>query len=484
MAISCRHGVLLLLACRPVDAFAPPKNNLNNNPQTVTSSSTTSLHALPPLIIGPMIKKMRDEQQKANMPLANADEAKNEAPGLRVGEKAWKWPPVWPYDKNFFKRASELDAAKMAASPLSMMTGGGGMPSMDANGETAMDGSVFDSLGYWEKMRDVKTDLDERVAEKIRFHYSFYLEDDMSILELGAAEESYLPPNLQLRRHVGIGAVKSQMNDNPSITESYVVDLNNVVEDIGIQSVEFANLGEDVFDAVIMANTIDFINNPREVFKSCWRALKPGGIMMVPFLAKDAYPEKFDEAFTKQWRDMTDDQHMWVAGSFFVFSAGEGWEGLKGFDISPVDARKPADENVLSKITNRNNNDDLPPGAYVVQARKKFQEEEVDENDIEGFINSRLWMLPTLETRDKKLVVPRLARAYELLETEEERQRMIQHVDSLPKIYESLIKMDQFAFTFNMQAQLAADLVGDPDFTGSEVQINNMKMGKERERVY
>ena len=205
---------------------------------------------------------------------------------------------------------------------------------------------------------------------------------------------------------------------------------------------------------------------------------------MVPFLAKDAYPEKFDEAFTKQWRDMTDDQHMWVAGSFFVFSAGEGWEGLKGFDISPVDARKPADENVLFKITNRNNNDDSPPGAYVVQARKKFQEEEVDENDIEGFINSRLWMLPTLETRDKKLVVPRLARAYELLETEEERQRMIQHVDSLPKIYESLIKMDQFAFTFNMQAQLAADLVGDPDFTGSEVQINNMKMGKERERVY
>ena len=30
--------------------------------------------------------------------------------------------------------------------------------------------------------------------------------------------------------------------------------------------------------------------------------------MMVPFLAKDAYADKFDEAFTKQWRDMTDDQ--------------------------------------------------------------------------------------------------------------------------------------------------------------------------------
>lgn len=199
--------------------------------------------------------------------------------------------------------------------------------------------------------------------------------------------------------------------------------------------------------------------------------------MIVPFLAKDAYVEKFDEAFTKQWRDMTDDQHMWVCGSFFVFSAGDGWEGLKGFDISPEGARKP-DENVISKITK--GNDDAPPGAYVVQARKKFQEEEIDEDDVEGFINSRLWMLPTLETRDKKLVVPRLARAYELLDTEDEKNRMLQHFDSLPKIYESLIKMDQFAFTFSMQAQLAADLVGDPDFTGSDIQIKNMKMGKQR----
>lgn len=89
----------------------------------------------------------------------------------------------------------------------------------------------------------------------------------MSVLELGAAENSYLPEDLKLNRHVGIGAVKAQMEENPSITESYVVDLNDVVEDIGIKSVDFSNLGEDAFDAILMANTIDFINNPREVFK-------------------------------------------------------------------------------------------------------------------------------------------------------------------------------------------------------------------------
>lgn len=89
----------------------------------------------------------------------------------------------------------------------------------------------------------------------------------MSILELGAAEESYLPPNLKLNKLVGAGAVQSQMDANPDITESYVVDLNNVIEDEGVNDAKFAELCNGDFDAVIMANTIDFLNHPREVFR-------------------------------------------------------------------------------------------------------------------------------------------------------------------------------------------------------------------------
>ena len=199
--------------------------------------------------------------------------------------------------------------------------------------------------------------------------------------------------------------------------------------------------------------------------------------MIVPFLSKDAYADKFDEAFTKQWRDMSDDQHMWVAGSFFQFSAGEGWDGLKGFDISPSDAKKLDSEgNLLTKLQQNTDKGSLP-GAYVVQAKKKSMVEEItSDDDVEEFIKSRLWMMPTLEDRDKKLVVPRLTRAYDALD-QSGRDRMVQHLNSLPKIYASLIKMDQFAFTFSMQAQLAANLVGDPDFDGNDLQINNMKMG-------
>jgi len=85
--------------------------------------------------------------------------------------------------------------------------------------------------------------------------------------------------------------------------------------------------------------------------------------------------------------------------------------------------------------------------------------------------------MPTLEDRDKKLVAPRLVRAYDALPAQEDKDRMMQHFDSLPKVYASLVKMDQFAFTFGMQAQLAADLMGDPDFEGNDAQVSNMKMG-------
>lgn len=113
-------------------------------------------------------------------------------------------------------------------------------------------------------------------------HYSFYLQDGMSILELGAAEKSYLPSDLKLKKHVGIGAVQEQMDLNPSLTSSMVLDLNDVIDDVGLRKEEeilrtllnpsttngqYDNADDEGFDAIIMANTIDFLISPREVFK-------------------------------------------------------------------------------------------------------------------------------------------------------------------------------------------------------------------------
>ena len=210
----------------------------------------------------------------------------------------------------------------------------------------------------------------------------------------------------------------------------------------------------------------------RTVYRTAWHLLKPGGLMIVAFSNKEAYKGKFDRAQTRMWRDFNDDQHMWVCGSFFQFSAGDGWENLKGFDISPPGAKDMSDTGPLSFLKGGKNNN-----MYVVQATKGFQDETIDDADPERYFKSKMWMLPVMEERDKLLVTPRLRRAYEYATTDEEREAIEQNVQHLPSIYESLIKMDQFSFTFSMQAQLAVDLVADEDFNGNEDQLLALSQG-------
>ena len=89
----------------------------------------------------------------------------------------------------------------------------------------------------------------------------------MSVIEFGAAEESYLPNNLVLARHVGVGASKGLMDRNPALTERMIVDLNDAIPGEGLKSIEINDLGENSFDVVLMANTIEFLTSPTELFR-------------------------------------------------------------------------------------------------------------------------------------------------------------------------------------------------------------------------
>jgi hypothetical protein len=64
--------------CGGVQAFAPSPQlpSKLSVASSSTSTSTTRLH-----IIGPMIRKMRENADKKNMPMANPDEVRLEAPG-------------------------------------------------------------------------------------------------------------------------------------------------------------------------------------------------------------------------------------------------------------------------------------------------------------------------------------------------------------------------------------------------------------------
>jgi len=438
----------------------------------------SALNALPPMIIGPMIKKMKAEQAEKKKPMIESEDAKGQAPGIRVGGSAWKWPPIWPYADDFFTPTEDLEAPPDASQSLKSMAGMmNAAPTMPESEEVETNEIVkLDVIKYWgEEKGNVRTELDEEAVEKLTGHFKFYLKPGMSVLEFGAAEKSYFPKELELSRHVGVGLNKDLMDENQALTEKLVVDLNNVVPSRDVDSDDLRKLATDPFDAVVMTNTIDFLTNPREVFRTAWYLLKPGGLMIVPFATKNAkeYVGKFERAQVKAWREFSDDQHMWIAGSFFQFSAGEGWEQLLGFDISPESAKDNLDNPGPLAMLQRGKDNNM----YVVQAVKAAEVDEIDEGNPEKSISSKMWMLPTLEDRDKKLVVPRLARGFTKATSEEKKDAVATNLILLPKVYEALIKMDSFAFNFQSQAQLAADLVLDPDFKATDEQIKALKQG-------
>lgn len=460
-------SAFLVVAASSTDAFVTKSSSASQ----IVRQSETSLDAMPPLIIGPMLKKMREEKMKKQQPMATEAEIRAEAPGLRVGDSTWKWPPVWPYDNNFFQPKDDIPKSNPVANPMAdIMAGGAPTPPQPQ----MIQVEKLDPVQYWQvEMADVKTEMDEDAVERLTSHYEYYLKDGMSVLEFGAAETSYLPENLKLSRHVGVGLSEKLMNENPSLTEKLIVDLNKVVADGDIDSDELRKLMDEPFDAIIMANTADFLMHPREVFKSAFLLLKPGGTCINAFSNKKAYVDKFARAQTRMWVDYNDDQHMWVAGSFYHFSAGDGWQNVRGFDLSPASAKDNFDNSGPLKFLEQGKDNNL----YAVQATKGYQDETIDEADPARSIDSRMWMLPTMEDRDKRLVVPRLGRSYSLLKSSARKDAINENIQYLPKIYEALIKMDTFAFTFEMQSQLAADLVLDPDFNANDEQIKSLKQG-------
>ena len=148
------------------NAFLQPRPAaLSLQKRTSSSPSSTEL-----FVIGPMIRKMREEQAKKNMPMASDTERSNEAPGLRVGTGAWKWPPVWPYEGDAFTPLEEIKKPKPAAASAMGGLLNGGMPNLPtAAVEDEEEIEKLDVMKYWgEEKAEVMTDIDAEAIDALK----------------------------------------------------------------------------------------------------------------------------------------------------------------------------------------------------------------------------------------------------------------------------------------------------------------------------
>jgi SAM-dependent methyltransferase len=140
-----------------------------------------------------------------------------------------------------------------------------------------------------------------------------------AILDLMSSWVSHLPEEMRFARVAGLGMNASELSNNPRLSEHVVQDLNQNPE-----------LPYDTasFDAIVNAVSIQYLTRPVQVFRSCARVLRPGGLYAVA-MSHRCFPTKAIRA----WHALPPRERLEVVKEYFR-NAG-GYEEPTVLDRSP-----------------------------------------------------------------------------------------------------------------------------------------------------
>lgn len=94
------------------------------------------------------------------------------------------------------------------------------------------------------------------------------------VLDLMAGADSYLKADIAPASVTGLGLSSRELEANAALTDRVVHDLNADPR---------LPFGDNEFDAVVNAVSVDYLTRPLEVFREVSRVLKPAGVFIVVF---------------------------------------------------------------------------------------------------------------------------------------------------------------------------------------------------------
>lgn len=145
----------------------------------------------------------------------------------------------------------------------------------------------------------------ERVVDQL------VVETRPAILDLMAGVNSHLPARIEPARVVGLGLNAEELAANEALTERVIHDLNHQLA---------LPFGDESFDVVLNALSVDCLVHPLEIFREVGRVLKPGGLFLCVFSDRI-----FRTKAVKIWRESGEAERVWLVEDYF--RQAESWFG-------------------------------------------------------------------------------------------------------------------------------------------------------------
>ncbi len=161
--------------------------------------------------------------------------------------------------------------------------------------------------------------IDAETIASLTSAYRELLPAGGEILDLMSSWVSHLPEASKFARVAGLGMNRLELERNPRLTDHVVHDLNREPE---------LPYEDASFDAVVNAVSIQYLTRPVEVFRSCARVLRPGGLHLVA-LSHRCFPTKAIRA----WHVLPPRERLDVVRTYFTIAGG--YERAKIQDRSP-----------------------------------------------------------------------------------------------------------------------------------------------------
>jgi SAM-dependent methyltransferase len=176
--------------------------------------------------------------------------------------------------------------------------------------------------GHFYSMPRFVVHIDAETIAALTQVYRELLPHGGAVLDLMSSWVSHLPEDKEFGRVAGLGMNALELAKNSRLTDYVVQDLN-----------QYPELPYDTasFDAVVNAVSIQYLTRPVEVFRSCARVLRPGGLHVVA-LSHRCFPTKAIRA----WHVLPARQRLEVVQTYF-WNAG-GYDAATVLDRSPADA--------------------------------------------------------------------------------------------------------------------------------------------------